>query len=104
MFILSNFLYALAKILSLLITIYTYVLIARVFASWVGANPYNPIVRILYMLTEPILRIVRRIIPLIPIGAGYIDISPILVIFLLQFLDIFLVGTITDIAFKLRRY
>ncbi|MCX7991003.1 MAG: YggT family protein [Proteobacteria bacterium] len=104
MFILSNFLYALAKIISLLITIYTYIIIARVFTSWVSANPYNPIVRTLYFLTEPVLSKIRKIIPFIPVGAGYIDLSPIILILLLQFLDIFIVKTLSDIAFSLRGY
>lgn len=104
MLIISNFLYALAKIISLLITIYTYIVIARVFSSWVSASPYNPIVRTLYILTEPILRKIRKIIPFIPIGAGYIDLSPILLLLLLQFFDYFIVKTFTDIAFNLRGY
>lgn len=104
MLILSNLLYALAKVISLLITIYTYVIIARVFSSWVSANPYNPIVRTLYILTEPVLRKIRKIIPFIPIGAGYIDLSPILLLLLLQFFDYFIVKTLTDMAFSLRGY
>lgn len=104
MFILANFFYALSKIISFVITIYTYIIIARVFSSWVGANPYNPIVRTLYLLTEPILRKIRKIIPYIPVGAGYIDLSPIIFLVLLQFFDYFLSRTLIDLSIKLRGY
>lgn len=102
MFILSNLFYALAKLTSLIISIYTYIIIARVFSSWVSASPYNPIVRFLYALTEPILSKIRKIIPYVPIGAGYIDLSPIVLLLLLQFFDYFIVKTLSDLALSLR--
>jgi len=103
-FILANLFYALGKIISILLTIYTYVIIARVFSSWVGANPYNPIVKTLYLLTEPVLRKIRKVMPYVPIGAGYIDLSPIVLLILVNFLDYFLTKTLFDISFKLKGY
>ena len=64
MFVLANFLIAAATVLGMLITLYTYVIIARAIISWVNPDPYNPIVRFLYNVTEPVLYRVRRTIPL----------------------------------------
>lgn len=104
MFIISNLFLALSWLLSAIIKIYTWVVIARVFISWVSASPYNPIVRTIYLLTEPPLKKIRRFIPYLPVGAGYIDLSPLVLILLLQFLEYFAVKTITETAFYLRRY
>ena len=54
---------SLAKILSLLINIYTFIIAGAVIVSWVGADPYNPIVRFLRQVTEPVFRRVRSILP-----------------------------------------
>ena len=62
--------------LSTLPHIYSWILIIRVILSWVNHNPYNPIVRILYMLTEPILGPIRRALP--PMGG--LDLSPLVVL------------------------
>jgi YggT family protein len=63
------------------IQLYTFVLLARIFMTWIpNLDPYNPIVRFLIQVTEPVLEPARRLIP--PIGM--IDISPIVVFFALQ--------------------
>ncbi len=104
MFILANFLDAFSRIISIFFTIYTYVIIARVFSSWVGANPYNPIVKTLYYLTEPVLKKIRKIIPYVPIGGGYVDLSPLILLILVNFLDFFISKTLFDISLRLRQY
>ncbi len=104
MFVLANFLLAVSWLISTVIKIYTWILIARVFISWVSASPYNPVVRTIYMLTEPPLKWIRKFIPYIPVGAGYIDLSPIVLLLILQFFDFFAVKTLTEIALNLRRY
>lgn len=58
-----------------LLDIYSFILLIRVLMSWVDPNPYNPIVQVIYKLTEPVLAPVRRILP--PLGP--IDLSPIVV-------------------------
>jgi YggT family protein len=68
------------QILSLLIRVYEIILLLRVLLSWFQIDPYNPIVRILYTLTEPLLQPIRQILP----PAGMMDFSP-LVAFLLLF-------------------
>lgn len=70
----------LVQILLLLLDIYEIVLLLRVLISWFRLDPYNPIVRVLYDLTEPLLQPIRQILP----PAGMMDFSP-LVAFLLLF-------------------
>jgi len=104
MFVIANFLLALSWLISTAIKLYTWILIARVFISWVSASPYNPIVRTIYLLTEPPLKLIRRFIPYLPVGTGYLDLSPIVLLLLLQFFEYFAVKTITETALYLRRY
>jgi YggT family protein len=95
MFVLSNFIIATAKVIDIAMTLYMWIIIARAVISWVNPDPYNKIVIFLYRATEPVLRQVRRILPLRNIG---IDISPIIVILILFFLQYFLVETIIQLA------
>ncbi|MGE5283621.1 MAG: YggT family protein [Actinomycetota bacterium] len=99
MFVLGNLLGAVAKILHIVLMGYMWVIIIRALLSWVNPDPYNPIVRALYSVTEPILSRLRRKLPLF---AGSIDFSPIVVILIIYFLDWFLVGTILDLSIRLR--
>ena len=63
----------LVQILAVVLQVYSYILLARALVSWIpNLDPYNPFVRILYQLTEPVLDPIRKIIP--PLG-GMIDIS-----------------------------
>ena len=65
------------------VEIYTFVLLARILMTWIpNLDPYNPIVRFLRQITDPVLEPARQVIP--PIGM--IDISPIVVFFALQIL------------------
>jgi len=98
MFICANFLGALASVLQLVLTLYMWIVIARALISWVNPDPYNPIVRFLYNATEPVLYRVRRRLPLF---AGGIDFSPLIVIFLIYFLQAFLVQSLRDLAFSI---
>lgn len=99
MMILSHFLMATASVLSLFLTLYLYLVIARALLSWVNPDPYNPIVRFLHNATEPLLYRVRRVVPMI---AGGIDLSPIILIAAIYFLLEFLVGSLRDLAVSLR--
>jgi len=95
MFVLSNFVVALARIIDIVLTLYMCIIIARALISWVNADPYNQIVIFLYKATEPLLRLVRRAIPFRNIG---IDLSPMIVILVIIFLQYFLVETIIQFA------
>jgi YggT family protein len=95
MFVLGNFLNALAGVLHSVLNIYMWIVIITSLLSWVNPDPYNPVVRFLYAVTDPVFRLVRRILPLPPMG---IDLSPIVVLLAIMFLDWFLVPTLQDIA------
>jgi YggT family protein len=94
-FILSNFIVALARIVDIVLTLYMWIIIFRAVISWVNADPYNKIVIFLYRVTEPLLRPVRRLMPLRNSG---IDLSPIVVILAILFLQYFLVESIIQLA------
>ena len=63
---------------------------ARVIISWINHDPYNDIIRIIYQVTEPMLRPIRDIIPATSIG---IDISPFILLFLLNIVESFALRT-----------
>ncbi|MCI5633099.1 YggT family protein [Helicobacter sp.] len=93
--VISTFIQALAQILSMVINIYIWVVIIAALISWVRPDPYNPIVQILYKLTEPLYARIRRLIPTI---IGGVDLTPILVILALKFIDLFLVQLLFSLA------
>ena len=97
MFMLSNFLLAIAKLINFVLSIYIWIVIARAVISWVSADPYNPIVRFLVQATDPLLNRIRRFLP--PLGG--IDLSPMVLILAIIFLQSFLVPTLRQIAMSL---
>ncbi len=99
MFILANLLIAVARVLDFALWAYMWIIIARAVISWVNPDPYNPIVRFLHSATEPVLYRVRRALPLF---AGGIDFSPILVFVAIIFLQQFLVRSLHDLARSLQ--
>ncbi len=98
MFILSNFINSIATILHILLNLYMWIFIIRALISWVSPDPYNPIVRFLYNITDPVMDRIRRYLPL---NFGGIDLSPMVVILALIFLDSFLVPTLHELAMRL---
>lgn len=101
MFVLSNLLIALAKILDIVLTVYYWLILIRALLSWVSPDPFNPVVQFLYKLTEPVLARVRRILPT-SFGFG-IDISSLIVFLAIIFLKSFLIRTLLDLSFRLAR-
>jgi YggT family protein len=99
MFVLENLIFALAKIIDMGLTIYIWLIIGRALVSWVNPDPYNPIVTFLHRATEPVLAPVRRWIPMGGLG---IDISPVIVIMVIYFLQQFLVRTMMQMAIYAR--
>jgi YggT family protein len=95
---LSNFLLAVAKLLNFVLSAYIWVIIGRAVISWVNADPYNPIVRFLIQITEPILSRIRKVLP----AMGGLDLSPMLLILAIIFLQSFLVPTLQQIAMALQ--
>jgi YggT family protein len=98
MFIFGNFLSALANILDMLLSLYMWIVIISALITWVNPDPYNPIVRFLRAVTEPVLRPIRRVIGY---GIG-IDFSPMVVILIILFVKYFLIASLIDIAVRLR--
>jgi YggT family protein len=95
MFVVANVLMAIAGVLEIVIEIYMYIVIIAALISWVNPDPYNPIVRFLYSVTEPVFSAVRRVLPFRSLR---IDISPIIVLVIAKFLQIFLQKTLMSIA------
>jgi len=97
MFVFGDLLMAIAKIVDTLLEVYKWVIIIAALISWVNPDPYNPIVRFLYSVTEPVFRPIRR---LIGYRLGPIDISPIIVILAIIFIQSFLVRTLIKVGYK----
>ena len=94
MFIVNNFFTALASIVYYAIELYIYVIIARALISWVNADPWNPIVQFLTRATETALAPIRRLI-------GWrlgMDLSPLVLILVLIFLQKFIVPSLLQIG------
>jgi YggT family protein len=101
MFILANLIIALGKVMAMALDIYMWVIIIRALLSWVNPDPFNPIVRLLIRLTDPVLRPIRRLIPLNSLG---LDISPMLAILAIFFVRNFLVTSLIEFGFRLKAY
>ena len=95
--IMANLIDALAQVLGMILNIYMWVIIIRALISWVNPDPYNPIVQILYRITEPVLDPIRR---RTGFGMG-IDLSPLIVILIIVFLQGFLVASLRQLARQL---
>ncbi len=99
MFLASHFLFALAKVLSVVLNAYLWIVIARAVLSWVSPDPYNPIVRFVHNLTEPVLWRIRRRLPVV---FGGIDLAPLVVVLAILFLEHFAVASLYELALGLR--
>jgi YggT family protein len=75
----------LVDFISWLLDIYSWIIIAAALMSWVSPDPRNPIVAFLRQVTEPVLNPVRRLLP--PWKTGGLDLSPLIVLLLIQFVD-----------------
>lgn len=89
---------AIAKLIGLIISIFTFSILIQVVLSWVNPGVYNPVTSILYSLNEPILGRARRILP--PIH-GF-DLSPIIAMVVLQLISMLVVAPITDFGISLQ--
>ena len=99
MFIFGNLILAIANILDIVLSVYMWVVIIAALISWVSPDPYNPIVRFLYSVTEPVFRPIRR---LIGFRLGPIDISPMVVILAIIFIQRFLISSLIEFGYKLK--
>jgi YggT family protein len=99
MFIIGNLLFSVARVLDILITLLYWVIIIRALISWVNPDPFNPIVQFLQRATEPILNPIRKVFRM---QLWAFDISPIIAILCLIFIQSFFVQTLTDLALRLK--
>ena len=95
MFVAGYFLGAVANLVNLVLVVYMWIIIARAILSWVNPDPYNPIVRFLYRVTEPVLRPVRDRLPTLQMG---LDLSPMVVLLGIYFIKEFLIPVLHRIA------
>ena len=95
MLVFSNLLIAFAKVLDVVLVVFMWIVIARAILSWVSPDPYNPIVRFIHNITEPVLSQIRK---RLPVNFGGIDFSPILVLLAVIFLQQFVVQSLYDFA------
>ena len=99
MFILGNLLLSVARLLDIIITLLYWIIIIRALVSWVNPDPFNPIVQFLQRTTDPILAPIKRVFKM---QFWAVDLSPIIAILCLIFIQAFLVRTLTDLALRLR--
>ncbi len=74
--------FEIVRLIMFVLDIYTWVIIAAAVISWVTPNPYNPVVRLLRRLTEPVLAPIRKLLP--PWKTFGLDFSPMIVILVIQ--------------------
>lgn len=98
MFVVSNFLNALAVVIGVVLDLLWWLIIIRALLSWVNPDPYNPIVQFIERTTEPVIAPFRKIVPAHSIG---IDLAPLFAILMIYFLKIFLVQTLVGFAVRL---
>lgn len=98
MFVLGNFFIGFARVLEIAIPILYWLILVRALISWVNPDPFNPIVQFLNRATDPILAPIRRFMPTL----GPFDISPVIAILILIFLQKFLVLTLIDFGTRLK--
>ena len=97
MFVMGNVLLGLATVLDYALWFYMWIIIARALISWVNPDPWNPIVQFLDRATEPVLAPIRR-------RMGWrmgIDLSPLVAIVAITFLQIAVVQSLKDLALRM---
>jgi YggT family protein len=93
-FVWTNLVLWIAGILSSALYIYFWIVIIAALMSWIEPNPYNPIVRFIYSITEPVFDFVREHLPVVFAG---IDLSPFIVGIGILFLQQYLIPTVTRV-------
>lgn len=85
--------FTIASMASQLLNLYMWIVIISAVMTWIEPNPYNPIVRFIYSITEPVFDFVREHLPVI---FGGIDFSPLVVIIAIQFLQVWAIPTLAN--------
>lgn len=82
------------NVISPILTLYFWVVIISALLSWFSPDPYNPLVRAVYGLTEPVFDWIREHLP---VFFGGLDFSPIVVIFVIEFLQVWLIPNLSRV-------
>jgi len=98
-FVAGDFIIGAAVVIDKLLSAYMLVVIVRALLSWVRPDPYNPVVRFINGLVDPVAYRISRVIPT---RIGMVDISPLILIALIWFAQSFLVRVIMDVGARLR--
>ena len=98
MYIIGYFIMAVARVLDIVLLAYMWVVVARAVLSWVNPDPFNPIVRFIHNITEPVLYQIRT---RIPVNFGGMDVSPIVVFACIIFLRTFVVNSLNQMALSM---
>lgn len=98
MFVVGNLLGALASILSVVLNLWSFVILVSALLSWLPIDPYHPAVGVVRRISDLICDPIRRLVPMQSLG---IDLSPVLAILLLQFTNQFLVQSLHDLAARM---
>jgi YggT family protein len=94
--IIGNFFGAVGFLVNTVLKLYFWIIIVAALLTWVRPDPYNPIVRFLRAVTEPVFYRVRRLLPFLVLGG--VDLTPIVVLLAVEFLRMFLVPTLYGFA------
>ena len=98
MYMIGYFLMAVAKVIDIVLIFFMWIVVARAILSWVSPDPYNPIVRFIHNVTEPILHPIRM---KLPVTFGGLDLSPIVVFLGVIFLRTFVVSSLQRLSMSL---
>lgn len=96
MFVFGNILLGIARVLDIILSLYFWIVIIAVLLTWVRPDPYNNIVRMFYSLTEPAFYRVRKFLPFTLVGG--LDLSPIVVLIIIQLLQTIVVRSLFQYA------
>jgi len=95
---LGSLIIILCNLLNIFLTVYSFIVIITALMSWINPNPYNPVVRFLYKITEPLLRPIRRVISLrLPV-----DISPLILLLIIYIIQNFLIVRLIELGYKIK--
>ncbi len=95
MYIFGYLLMGIAKVMDIVLLLFMWIVIIRAVLSWVNPDPFNPIVRFIHNITEPILYPIRS---RLPVGFGGFDLSPVVVFLAVIFLRTFLVSSLMRLS------
>ena len=94
----SNFILAIARVLNFIVSAYTIVILFRVILSWIQIPSLYPVTVIVYKLTEPLLKPIRKYVP--PHKMGGLDISPMILLIALMFINNFVIRSLLQYAMR----